>query len=55
MLYNVPFSGLFKNKRHAVVLFLSLERRFMEKCKQLKDLQKDVELHTERKFGGKHN
>jgi len=44
MLYDIEFSDLFKNKRQAVVLFLSLERRYMSIYKQLRELKKETRL-----------
>ena len=40
-LYNVPFEDLFSSKRNAVILFLSLERRYLERCKEYRELEKE--------------
>jgi hypothetical protein len=40
-LYNVPFKEIFTSKRNAVILFLSLERRYLRRCKEYRELEKE--------------
>jgi len=42
MLYDVKFNDLFDNKKQAVICYLSLERRYQELYKQLREQKNET-------------
>lgn len=42
MLYDTKFNDLFDSKKQAVVCYLSLERRYQELCKQLREQKNET-------------